>query len=529
MSNSKDEIIERFSTYICLREQSGRHQLTPIKIRARSHQYLLETLLKNTKKSLSLDGWARHFLKNLIFPLNGYLLNYRLSLPNPVVLHHFIWMLACNDFVFFYLQPVCWEVAVLLDKKISFAGGKKTIFSVEDYFVLACENALDPGSWLRNFDFKAATQLHLFSKIALQRKVKNQVVRELKNKNLKFTGYGLLKYTSSTALREALLNYGIRLQEIQVYQIVCQSFKDYLSNQSSVNIAVGDRSPKKITLDSLAKASILNRTTLHARRMKLDIQMSEQQISRYLETAIKAVQNNQQKKMISLESLTQDPTAGHWSSHLTSDVLVIEDDDLASSAKEIILSAFQSIGSVGQASLILWLGLEINQTDFCLFLKLEKQYQVARQFQRYQRIILRSIIQAYQAKAPNSHPQKPAIEQLCQENLLLVKDYLKTHSRQWLSEQVRQVVLPNLEYLEREYLYQWISDSRIAKANSRNDGGVNTTLPEAFLKMAGLLKDSIQQELGVHLSEFKSADKRIYLFLMEWLIENQALLPVVIS
>ncbi|NJO93758.1 MAG: hypothetical protein HC820_04290 [Hydrococcus sp. RM1_1_31] len=61
--------------------------------------------------------------------------------------------------------------------------------------------------------------------------------------------------------------------------------------------------------------------------------------------------------------------------------------------RKVILQELEALDSVAKQSLILWLGLGINQEDFLEMLNLSKQYQVARKFQGYQKHILKSLSQ----------------------------------------------------------------------------------------------------------------------------------------
>lgn len=519
-----EQIVNRFSTYICLMEQDNKQLVYPTQVRHRTCQYLMQALLSDRRSAGNIDFWARYFLHSLLSRLIVYRLICKTNIPKNKTSEYYIFLQACSDFMLLYLQPVCWETALNLDKVISRTSVQKTGYSLEDYFMIACENSLDFMNFLSGFDFEFSTSLHGFSKSILQRKTRNQIVRELNNKAIKFTGYGLLKYTSSSAFEEALLNYGILSENLYKYKLVHQAFKDY-SNCQLGSLMASNFSSNKIILDSKAVDVISKRVLSQVKRLRLEMNsFGNSDVINCLEISVKAVQSRQNRMTISFDSLPQNLAEMPSYHEPFVDSEMIQQDDVDDVNVDVVLSAFKSLEAVGQSSLILWLGLEINQVDFADVLNVRKQYQVARLFQRYQRIMLREVVRIATQQGVIQSSEMPNINSLCQEKLWLIKDYLKNYSYRQLSGILENVVLNQLEADERMSLNRWISslDLYMSPISDRDIESINSL--EELIKLESMFRAGIEKMLEFRLSSFKSIDTRIRSFLITWLVKNQAVL-----
>ena len=429
-----EKIVERFSSYICLVDRENSYRTVPLKVCDPISKLLIEEFIQEQKEFGTVDSWARSFLQNCLSPLGDLSLVWKVDETNINIFNQYIYVYFCRRFLFLYLQLVCWEAALHLSNKMGQFSNKGIDHSIEDYFLIACEASLDFSNLLRSFDFDSSTSLHSFSRIVMQRKVRNQIVRRLKNKALKFTGYGLLKNTGPNILENALLDYGILPKAISDYKLVYHSFKDYFSQYSATNSKTEKSHASKISVGPQAISEITKRFNSQIERLRGAVSYAnESKILKYLETCVKAVQDSQSPKTVSLDKLMQDSSDIPASSepYLISENEWLE--DVQNESRDVVLSAFNSLEPLAQSSLVLWLGLNINQSDFLDVLAVKKQFQVARQFQRYQRVMLKVIV--HSASEDISKQENSSLNALCKEKLGLIKDYLKLYSRQKLSEQ----------------------------------------------------------------------------------------------
>lgn len=523
-------IVERYSSYIFLTDASGGRGLRPSKISSRIHRKLLEDYFTGIETPADIEAWARKFLAALLFPgpVFGLIWCDR-SDPAKRVADHWLFLVTCSDLLFFYLQPACWETALALSQRLSRSFKQLADYSVGDYFVLACENSLNPARLLKCFDFRPSVSLHGFSRVVLQRKTTNQIISSLKLKSIKFTGYGLLKNTSSAVLEDALLNYGIASTELIQYKVLHQAFRDYVAERRQAKPADQPVKAQKINLDQPAKLTIAKRYNAQIQRLNLAAPPADEvSVTARLETAIKAVQGLYDKRTVSLDSLVQEPEAA---SAFTPEFLAApvqsgldqSGGDAAEEAKTLVLNAFNALDPTARSAMVLWLGLDINQADFLQVLEVEKQYQVARLFQRYQRQMLREIIQKAVQSDRNSLPPDVDGVELSKQKLGLIKDYLKIYSKHSLSKGLETVVLVQLQAAERQQLRRWMVELEEATALGGKAVG-DLDLPPALLETEKKFSQWVEMSLDIKPQTLASAPLRIRDFAMAWLSSHLALL-----
>ena len=107
------------------------------------------------------------------------------------------------------------------------------------------------------------------------------------------------------------------------------------------------------------------------------------------------MRNLQNKKLVSIED---NNLINEIASEAKNELIADEIQQKSEDVKNVILQEFQSLDKFAQKSLLLWLGLQINQNDFLQLLNLEKQYQVARYFQRSIKTILKAFIKNYMSE-----------------------------------------------------------------------------------------------------------------------------------
>ena len=450
-----EKIVQRFSSYICLVDRENSYRTVPSKICDPISKSLMEGLLQGQGKSGTVDSWARSFLQNCLSHLENFSLVWKVNNSRVNIFNQYIYFYFCSRFIFLYLQSICWETALHLSNKMGQLSNKGIDLSIEDYFLIACEASLDFRNLLRSFNFDSSTSLHTFSRIVIQRKVRNQVVRRLKNKTLKFTGYGLLKNTGPKVLEKALLDYGILPKAISAYKLAYQAFKDYFSQYLATNAKTEKSHASKISIGPQAISAITKRFNSQVERLRGAVSYaSESKILKYLEICVKAVQDSQSPKTVSLDKLMQDSNDILASSE---SYLVSKDEwleDIQNESRDVVLAAFNALEPLAQSSLVLWLGLDIKQSDFLKVLAVQKQFQVARKFQRYQREMLRAIV--HSVSEDILQQEISDFNGLCKEKLVLVKDYLKVYSRQKLAEQAEYSLMHYLDAPDRRKLKQWL-------------------------------------------------------------------------
>lgn len=518
-----EKIVQRFSSYLCLVDRENSYRTVPSQACDPISKFLIEELTQEQIEPGTIDSWARLFLQNCLSHLEHFNFVWKVDESNIHIFNQCISIRSCNRFVFLYLQLVCWETAVHLSNKLEQCSNRSIGLSVEDYFLIACEASLDFRSLLRSFNFDTPTSLHTFSRIVIQRKVRNQIVRRLKNKTLKFTGYGLLKNTGPNVLEKALLDYGISPREIYSYKLAYQVFKEYFSQSFTAETKTARSHTDKILITSQSISVIEKRFNLQVERLSGTVSYANDlKIKTYLETCMKAVQNSQSPKIVSLDRVIQDsgdiPASSE--SYLVSENEYLEDGQ--NEARDIVLAAFNALEPLAQSSLVLWLGLNINQSDFLKVLAVKKQFQVTRQFQRYQREMLRSIV--HSSFDDISKQITSNLNALCKEKSSLVKDYLKVYSRQRLSDQAEYSLIHYLDTQDRDELRQWFLTLDIDAVGVKYERKIELESIPILIKFEERFKKTIEEMMPYRLDQLNSANIRVRVFLIDWLANNQAIL-----
>lgn len=213
--------------------------------------------------------------------------------------------------------------------------------------------------------------------------------------------------------------------------------------------------------------------------------------------------------------------------------LVIEQETKEEFAqlRHLILQAFKSLEKTGQNCLLLWLGLGINQQDFLEVLQLDKQYQVARKFQSYQKTILKSVVSLTFSVYLNQKPTEKEVNQIVKSSLEYIKEYLTTYSQsffaeileviltQQISREERRILLENLEALTR-----YIQDFKIPShqkhsmlLDAQDEHG------QISGKLLNIFAQSIEKQLHFSVDNFSSSRISMAKFIANYLQENLAL------
>ena len=434
----------------------------------------------------------------------------------------------CHRFLFCYLQPICWNVSLRVSQQLRRSPNTALHYPQLDCFAIACYQSTRPDRLLRRFDFNANTALAGYAFGAIQKATKNQIAQELKSKSIKFSNYGLLRQVSQRRLERSLTLYGISATDQQRYRLVWLMFKNWANDMgASDRFRLG----RSLTLEQTeAIARLCNQ---RCEQLQLNLNLSPQQIQAILETCTKAIQREEGQPTTSLDALTDNasPTAQSFEplSDYGEPIMAQEQQAVMAELRQTIQTALATLEVTARQALFLWLGLGLNQTDFIPLLQVQKQYQVARQFQRYQRTILKATMQAYQQANPEANLTDKAISTVCKTQLAIIKEYLEQYSQRLFAEQLENLVLAGKS---REG--QWRNATpkggspllAFTAELAERSPTARQTIPmsEAAKSLKQQFKRQIEDRFSLQLGQFPSLDEKVNDFIKSWLVNHQAML-----
>lgn len=210
MSNAQ-QIIIRFSMYTSFKDSPTR---TGVTLATESNRVLSSVLehLVDLDSDDEPDKLARLFLKGLIEASQTYNFFLRVNSPGNEISALIVYWQLCQNFLFSYLQLICWQVARQISNNLRTSPNINLHYSLEDCFLLASELSLKPAKLLKNFDFNSNFSVEGYARTALARTVKNRVVKEVGSKTVKFSDNGLLRNITKTKLEKSLRAYGISVK-----------------------------------------------------------------------------------------------------------------------------------------------------------------------------------------------------------------------------------------------------------------------------------------------------------------------------
>ncbi|AFZ45570.1 hypothetical protein PCC7418_3458 [Halothece sp. PCC 7418] len=511
MSNH-EPILQKFSSFIYLRINSTTNRIVPIYYSHPILQELIADVFSGSEND-SEAHWTNSFLQTLrSFEENTYPLKQEKGVPYWT--YSILGSSYCQHFLFCYLQNPSWRAAKKVHYQLSQSFNIDLQYPLEECFVLALEQALYPKKLLKSFDINAGGSAQSYAYTALCRLVKHQIAKELKSKSLKLSGYGFLKSVTATQLEKGLRRWGISGDELIRYRLVWQSFKDVLDEISVKNGQKGCSSIQSLNQEQLTRLKSIYQDYAKAFKLKAK-SLNRQEIEEVLDTCLKATQEGDRKKAISLDALQVAPSVNEESSPLVENPWQVafqqEEKEQLNAYRELILEALNGIDPIGSLSLLLWLGLDINQKDFLASFGVQKQYQVARQFQRYQKDILTLIAQAYLAKQSNPKKTKSFKSEFCsKEKLAYLKSYLEFYSKSFFTQILEEVIFYHLSSEERQQILEEI-EQPVSETNELE-------------KIRELFVVEIEKRLGIKLTSYESYFQKIENFLKDWLARNKATL-----
>ena len=525
------EAIERkFSTYLALRDRVAGSRLIAEPAVDLGLQNLARSLIA-LRPQASEEEWARFFLKKLLEAREIYYCLWFASYRGAKIVIYSVYLLVCQRFLFCYLQTCCWGVAKTIHSRLHQSSNAAARYPVEECYLLACEIALNPAKLLRRFDFDTSVPLQAYANAALQQAVRDRIARELKSKAIKFSRFGLLRNLSPSRLRSVLSEYGLQGDELEKYCLVVGIFKGIWEDLQQPTNGNGRHRYclKSNAMTDEQLGQIAERYAYQADRLGWqDVAISTQAIRDILEICVRATQigDESQQRSLSLEDLTQIPGAAEDGGlNPLEEVLERERKGELSQVREVVERAIEELEERARQGLLLSLGLQISQSDLASFLGVDKQYQVARQFQRHQRAMFRSLVRFYASMASERAAAPLPNATIEKEGLTAVKEYTTAYSRRFLAETLETVFVSSLDPSERQSLV----DSLQANVDLTMDGGARTDVslsargaPLARSKLIRVFQLKIEGRLNLKFENFKSASEKIELFVDEWLQQSQA-------
>ena len=242
--------------------------------------------------------------------------------------------------------------------------------------------------------------------------------------------------------------------------------------------------------------------------------LREQHIEEMLAICIQAVRMSQQRNSVSLDEYGE---ITDIASNPLEVVIQEEEKDELTQVRTIILKEFTALDQLAQTSLRLWLGLGINQEDFIELLGFKKQYQVARQFQRYFKRILKAVVTFYFQDAMSKTLTSKDIKQHL--NKTTKANYFNNYLKAYLSADSQEIFAKIIDKIYDDNI------DKVIKINigtiEKNNLSINHNLREAIQPRFEVL---IERKLSIELINFRSAKPAIAKFIERWIQQNQALL-----
>ena len=509
-----ENISQQFASYLSLKDRPSAKMIIPHSIVDPSLQSFIERLIEMDPQA-NKEDWSRSFLRSLLQRqrMAQWLWITRHYAQKIIIYSGYLFV--CQNGLFCYLQPSCWQAAKTVSNRLQQSRNSALHYPVEECYLLACELSWRPGVLLRRFDFTATVPLQAYARAALQQAVKDRVARELKSKAIKFSGLGRLKNLSPSRLENLFAEYGLQGKVLEQHRLLASVFKQLWetlqepsdgSGHHRYNLRIYSLSDRQ--LSQIAEAYNQQIQRLQGENQPIDRPMVKQM----LETCLQAIQQtNETQRSVSLEELTQVPEASSPSGFNPLETAMKEEHQQnLLELRQVLERALGKLKKTAYQGLILSLGLDINQSDLVPLLGVKKQYQVARQFQRYQRTILRELTQFYKSNETEQSSKTKMNAETERELLMIIKEYLSRYSKQFFAAILERGIIELLTTSEQKNLVNSLKQEK------------NFTQDSVLTKLSQQFQTQIEQELNIELNQISSASEKIELFIMEWLQQNKA-------
>ena len=522
------QVFNRFLTGISLKDNSrGTASLTQQETH-RGLKPFLENLIEDSCGA-SEDELAQYFLHFLLKARKSYYFLWSHQANTSVTFSYTICYKLAKLCLFNYLQLICFYAARDVSQKLKLTSNSGSYYALEDCFIMGVEIALAPASLLRGYSFESQTALQTYASVALNRTIKNKIVGELKTKSLKYSDNGLLRNTTKSKLEQALTNFGISKSNLIKYSLVWQAFNEFfLELYPPSSDGSHHRKPPTTALTNEQLDLIAIRYNKQIRRLEIEDTLGYRQtIKQMLATCVEAVRNLQSKRLVSIEEHNY---INEIAAESTNELIEEETQQQSKEVRNIILEEFQGLEKSEQKSLLLWLGLEINQNDFLEIINLEKQYQVARYFQRSIKTILKAFIKRY-SDILGKNLGAREIDCLCKDKLNDVKSYLSIHSKNFFRQILAKTVLNKINESDKLNLIPYLDTLNEYNQQRIKNIDIRESLADAYIKAKNSIvkiqqpfSAEVENKLEIQLQQFNSAVEKIESFIENWLVVNQAAL-----
>ncbi|WP_139240512.1 hypothetical protein [Geitlerinema sp. PCC 9228] len=510
----------------------------------------------------STETWARYFLMKILESPKTYWFLYRTNFPLAGMSCYTFYIDVFRKFLFCYFQPACWKAASQVYREFQNNSYIALQYPLEECFVIASTATSKPEKILRRFNFQSQFTLQDYTFNSIKRMIRNQVSRELKLENIKFSDYGLLRRIHEGELRNYLLQYsGSSLDKpLELYCLAWQAFNEcadeWLAASSSHSNGHRNAVLKYLSGDRLQVIADRYNQYLQRRSQPTNdrvwvgsvasIDASEMQ--QMLETCARATRHCQNARSFPLDPQEDfsDPNQTPF------DILAsTEEQERLQGIKKVIWQRFQQLDSRTQTCLQLWLGLGFNQSDFLTFLNLKKQYQVARHFQRFQKELLKAVFEYLSQQQPDGFSPSLGgeVDYVLKECLMYIKEFLTQTCTDYFGDLLVDIVTKRMSIAQRRDLLASLSEANpppqfLDNLPSATDSpsGMQPSSPEgedlednsakqpspALVRVQQELYaafwEEVETNLQVDLGQFPSSPKSVATFIEKWLRDNHAVL-----
>jgi hypothetical protein len=518
-----EQMIDRFSRRIYLKDRVGSANLAPVRESNRILKSIMEYLVE-TYPNDSSEDWARSFLKSFLGAHKIYRLFVGSESYEFLINLYLVYLKICQELFFNYLQMVCWHAALKTNQMFKSSNNIDLHYSIEDCFTIACISIYQPTKLFKGFDFQSGSSLEGYAFNTLKRVIKNQIAKELKSKSIKLSDNGLLRSLEKKELEKILKSNQYSRQEIELYGLVLQSFKELFEELYPATSSDGTRTKKPQTtpLDDRQLSQIAKRYNQQIKRLEIQSKLANiQDIKQMLAVCVQAVRNKTNLKSVSMEEPGTGELVDSTSNPLESAVKQETSNELIEFRK-VILQELEALDNLAKQSLLLWLGLGINQEDFLGILNLSKQYQVARKFQGYQKVILKNLSQFTFKNYKQTILSEKDINQIINNDLNHIKEYLRFYSRDFFEEILWEIMTKEIDRQEKSILKNHFEELKtMPKEKLKTERSDNEQVKQKVKKR---FLERIEQKLQISLSIFNSSSESIDRFIETCFQENTAIL-----
>lgn len=494
------KVSKRFSMYIYIQNETENLGIKPVY----SFEYKLKNFMDSLVKNYPLqseDDWVRFFLK-ILLDANKILEFFKLNINFPITYSLLVLWNLSNSCVICYLQLISYYSAKQIYSSIKNSPNLKTNYPLEELFSIASETTLKPAKLLRKFDFNNSFPVYGYAQQALYRAIQNQIAKDLKTKAIKSTNRTLLRNTSGSQLKKALVSYGIGDREYTGYYLAWQCFVELNDTCNFINKS---KNHENQLLNSEQLSLIYSRYNQQLNRInpKQNSLTSPEEIQQMLTMCIQAIRSYQNKQVVYLE----DNKHVGESFDITDELIEEYEREKIDRLRDIVKLEFEKSDKTAQISLLLWLGLDFNQGELLGILNLQEQYQVSRKFKTYQKNLLKAVTKTYLQLdcAKELSLTEKQINQICHHSLSSIKDCLNVYAKNIFNGILEDIIHKEIKQDDKKIL------------QNKLEGTIIQKIQLLFTQM-------IEARLQIPVKQHKNIDFYVAKFVEQWLKQNRAVL-----